>query len=106
MSLRHGARQLMDMFQADEDEALSEIALAIARMKYNPDYAIERLHKAQTRILKIKERRTNELPAMLQKAAPPLEKQVAELRQMVETQAARLDAALEPPNVIRLKREG
>lgn len=104
MSLRHGARQLMDMFQADEDEARAEIALAISRLKYNPDYAIERLHKAQAALLRITERRTQELPEHIQKAAPPIEKELREIKRMVETQAARLDA-LEGDKVTKFRRE-
>lgn len=96
MSLRHGARQLMEMFQADEDEAMRLLDLAIARMKYNPDFAIEQIHKAQARISAIRERRTQELPAHIQKAAPPIEKRMDELE-------ARL-AALEQPGVIRLRK--
>lgn len=104
MSLRHGARQLMDMFQADEDEAMRLLDLAIARVKYNPDYAIEQIHKAQARITAIRERRTQELTAHIQKAAPPLEKQLAELRQMVETQVARLDALEHARGVIPFRK--
>lgn len=96
MSLRHGARQLMDMFQADEDEAMRLLELAVARLKYNPDFAIDQIHKAQARILSIRERRTRELPEHLQKAAPSLERRVDELE-------ARL-VALEQPNVTRLRR--
>jgi hypothetical protein len=97
MSLRHGARQLMDMFQADEDEAMRLLDLAVQRLKYNPDYAIEKIHAAQARIAAIRERRTQELPAHIQKAAPPIEKRMDELE-------ARL-AALEQPNVIKMRRE-
>lgn len=104
MSLRHGARQLMDMFQADEDEAMRLLDLAVQRLKYNPDFAIEQIHRAQARISAIRERRTQELPDMLQKAAPPLEKQLDELRQMVETQARRIDA-LEQPNVVKFRKD-
>ena len=104
MSLRHGARQLMDMFQADEDEAMRLLELAIARLKYNPDFAIEKIHAAQARILAIRERRTQELPSMLQRAAPPLERQLDELRRIVQEQSERLDR-LEQPNVTRFKRE-
>jgi Na+/phosphate symporter len=104
MSLRHGARQLMDMFQADEDEAMRLLELAVARLKYNPDFAIDQIHKAQARILAIRERRTNELPAHIQKAAPPMERQIEELRRMVETQAERLDAHLEQSNVTKFRK--
>ena len=97
MSLRHGARQLMDMFQADEDEAMRLLELAVARVKYNPDFAIDQIHKAQKIILDIRKRRTQELPELLQKAAPPIERRMDELE-------ARL-AALEQPNVTRFKRE-
>lgn len=97
MSLRHGARQLMEMFQADEDEAMRLLDLAISRLKYNPDFAIEKIHAAQARIAAIKERRTQELPDMLQKAAPPVERRIDELEARI--------AQLEQGNVIRLKRE-
>lgn len=103
MSLRHGARQLMDMFEADEDEAMRLLELAIQRLKYNPDFAIDQIHKAQKAILSIRERRTQELGAMLQKAAPPLEKRVDELQQQLRDQERRL-AALEQPNVTRFRK--
>ena len=99
MSLRHGARQLMDMFQADEDEAIRALDLAIARLKYNPDYAIEKIHAAQARINAIRERRTRELPALLQKAAPPIEQQLREAFQRIE----KLEAAEQARNVIQFE---
>lgn len=98
MSLRHGARQLMDMFQADEDEAMRLLELATARLKYNPDFAIDQIHKAQKMILSIRERRTQELPALLQKAAPPIERRMDEFEQRLQ--------ALEQPNVTRFRKEG
>lgn len=97
MSLRHGARQLMDMFQADEDEAMRLLELAVARLKYNPDFAIDQIHKAQKMILSIRERRTQELPMLLQKAAPPIERRMDEIESRL--------AALEQPNVTKFKRE-
>jgi Na+/phosphate symporter len=96
VSLRHGARQLMDMFQADEDEAMRLLDLAVQRLKYNPDFAIEKIHAAQARISAIRERRTQELPQLLQKAAPPVEKRIDELEARI--------AALEQPNVTRFRK--
>lgn len=96
MSLRHGARQLMDMFQADEDEAMRLLDLAIARLKYNPDFAIDQIHKAQARLSAIKERRIQDLPALLQKAAPPIERRIDELETRI--------AALEQPNVTKFRK--
>jgi hypothetical protein len=91
----------MDMFQADEDEAMRLLELAVARLKYNPDFAIDQIHKAQKMILSIRERRTQELPALLQKAAPPIERRMDDL----EAQFKELRASLEHPNVTRFKRE-
>lgn len=89
----------MDMFQADEDEATRLLDLAIARLKYNPDFAIEKIHEAQARISAIKERRTQELPAHIQKAAPPVERRMDELE-------ARIVALEQPGHVIQFRKEG
>jgi hypothetical protein len=104
MSLRHGARQLMDMFQADEDEAMRLLDLAIARLKYNPEFAIEKIHAAQARISAIRERRTQELPEHIQKAAPPIERRIDEMQQQLKEVFQRLEE-VERPNITRFRKE-
>jgi hypothetical protein len=99
MSLRHGARQLMDMWEADEDEAMRLLELAVARLKYNPDFAIDQIHKAQKTILTMRSRRTQELPEHIQKAAPPIERQLREVFQRLEV----LEAAEQARNVIQFE---
>lgn len=81
MSLRHGARKLLDYIEADEAEALRLLDTAVDRIKYNPDFAAAQIRKAQDAIRRAAARRGEELPAMLQKAAPSLEKRVAELEE-------------------------
>ena len=81
MSLRHGAAKLMDQFETDEATALHLLDVAAQRIKYNPDYAAEQIRKAQDVIRRSAQRRRDELPPMLQKAAPPLERRIAELEE-------------------------
>jgi hypothetical protein len=106
VGLRHGAKQLIDQIEAHEKEGFRLLDLAAQRVKYNPDFAIEKIHESQEEFRQARKLREERLPDMLQKAAPPVERQLAELRQMVETQAARLDAALEQSNVVRFRKEG
>ncbi len=52
----------------------------------------------------IRDQLEEEVKPYLLRAAPDLEKQVAELRQIVETQAGRLDA-LEQTNIVKFRRD-
>ena len=79
MSLRHGAAKLMEQFETDEAQALHLLDIAAQRIKYNPDFAAEQIRKAQDIIRRSAQRRRDELPPMIQKAAPPLERRIAEL---------------------------
>jgi hypothetical protein len=96
VGLRHGARQLIDELEDREEEILALLDLAAGRVKYNPDYAIEQIRKAQDKIRGARKLRDERLPEMLQKAAPSLEKRVEELER-------RMDELLNP-NVIRMRK--
>lgn len=95
MSLRHGARQLLDLIETHEEEGQRLLDLAAQRVKYNPDFAIEQIHKAQVQFRKAQQIRDEKLPDMLQKAAPNLEQRVKALEDIIHS----------APNVTRFKRE-
>lgn len=76
MGLRHGARQLLDEIAEHEDAGFDLLALAIARLKYNPDFSKAKIEEATDRFKKARKIRDEELPGMLQKAAPNLEQRV------------------------------
>lgn len=90
MSLRHGARQLLTHIEADEAEALKLLDTAINRIKYNPDFAADQIRKAQDAIRRAQQRRRDELPDMLQKAAPPLERRVADIEEQLSALRAEI----------------
>ena len=105
MGLRHGAKQYFDEDEALDAAIIKCLELAAQRVKSNPDYAIDKIHEAGDLLRRKRKHRDERLPDMLQKAAPPLERQIEELRRIVEAQAERLDR-LEQPNVIKLRQQG
>lgn len=94
MGLRHGAKQLLEQIEAHEDEGLRLLGLAAQRVKYNPEFAIEKIHEAEVCFRRARKIRDEELPAMLQKAAPNLEQRVKALEDIIFA-----------GNVTRFKRE-
>lgn len=74
------------------------------KLAYIDHYAPDNPAAVRKLTQQIRDQIEEEVRPLLMRAAPDLEKQVAELRQMVETQAARLDAALEPGNVITFRK--
>jgi hypothetical protein len=104
MSLRHGARQLIERLEAEEALALQLLDVAVERIKYNPDYATAQIRKAQDAIRRAAKRRDEELPSMLQKAAPPLERRIVELEQELHRVGARVDRIEGAGKVLTLTR--
>ena len=104
MSLRHGAAKLMEQFETDEATALHLLDIAVQRIKYNPDFAAEQIRKAQDIMRRSAARRREELPPMLQKAAPPLERRIVELEQELNHIGARLDRVEGVSKVVPLTR--
>ena len=104
MGLRHGAKQLIEKYEALENRGFELMTLARQRVKYNPNFSIDKLLEAEDCFRAARKIRDEELPAMLQKAAPPLEKQVDELRRLLEDTRGRLDALEQPSNVVRMRK--
>ena len=98
MGLRHGAKQTLDELNELDEAILDLLNLAVDRIKYNPDFARERIREAQDKVRKARRVRDERLPEMLQKAAPPIQAQVDELRERIEALEA------ERAGVIRLRK--
>jgi hypothetical protein len=97
MGLRHGAKQLTEQIEALENQGFELMKLSRQRVKYNPDFAIEKNLEAEECFRKARKLREEKLPDMLQRAAPPIEARLKELEDW--------RAEIEAGNVIRFKRE-
>ena len=102
MGLRHGALQLLEQLRANEAAALQALDIAADRIRYNPEYALAQIRKAQDTIRAAALLRDDKLPTWIQKAAPALETEVDNLRKTVDDLAERL-ARLERGAAIRLE---
>lgn len=79
MGLTHGGKKLLEALRADEADALGLLDLAAERIRYNPDFAVSQIRKAQDLIRHAARERDERLPPMIQRGAPPLEQRIEEL---------------------------
>lgn len=84
MSLRHGARQLLDQLEANERLALEALLEAKDKVRSNPDYVLKKIELASALIREAGLLRRDKLPPQLQKAAPALEQRVDDLEERLE----------------------
>ena len=105
MALRHGARQVYDLIEDTEEEAIALLDRAAQDVHYDPAHAKRLMNDAIGKIQKARRIREQELTPLVQRAAPIAEKdqELSDLRKTVDDLAERL-ARLERGAAIRLER--
>ena len=77
----------------------------LSKLAYIDHYAPDNPAAVRKLTQQIRDQIEDEIKPHLMRAAPDVERQIEELRRIVEAQAERIDR-LEQPNVIKLQRQG
>lgn len=84
MGLRHGARNVYDLIEAEESEALDLLDSAAECVYSDPADARKLVREAIEAIHRARRIRNEQLTPLVQKAAPPLERRIEELERTVD----------------------